>query len=120
MNEKLTAILKQPNFQPVLVEITDADKETGKAWVTTPGGLEVYVNFQDLTCVEGTDAEGKLTFYGDPKIDEPTEPTLLDALTAPVIEYVQDNKTTWNTDDAPPTYRAVWDDSPDSVKFVRK
>jgi len=120
MDEKLTAILKQPNFQPVLVEITDTDKETGKAWVTTLGGLEVYVNFQDLTCVEGTDAEGKLTFYGDPKIDEPTEPTLLDALTAPVIGYVQDNKTTWNTDDAPPTYRAVWDDSPDSVKFVRK
>ena len=104
MSEKLTAILKQPNFQPVLVEITDADKETGKAWVTTPGGLEVYVNFQDLTCVEGTDAEGKLTFYGDPKIDEPTEPTLLDALTAPVVGYIQDNTIYWNTDEAREKY----------------
>ena len=37
----------------------------------------------------------------------------------PVIGYVQDNSINWKTDEIPATYTAVWDDSPDSVTFVK-
>lgn len=73
MEEKLTAILTQPGTQPVEVEITDADGKEGKAYVTTPAGIELYVDYTQLHGVESIDKDGKLTFLGNPhRTDEET------------------------------------------------
>lgn len=46
-------------------------------------------------------------------------PSLLDGMLAPAVGYIQDNRVHWTTEE-PPTYRAVWNDSPDSVTFEKQ
>ncbi len=86
---KIVAILTVPNTEPVCVEITDADKETRKAFVETPAGIELYVDYSQLHGVEYINSNGKRTFLGDPPADHEPHPTLIEALTAPVVGTIK-------------------------------
>lgn len=75
--EKITAILSRPDAQPVQVEITDADRESWKAFVETPAGIELYVSFDDLNCIEAINKDGKRKFLGSPRRTNEVNPIYL-------------------------------------------
>lgn len=75
--KKITAILSRPDAQPVEVEITDADRESWKAFVETPAGIELYVSFDDLNCIETINKDGKRKFLGSPRRTDEAMPNYL-------------------------------------------
>ncbi len=75
--EKVIAILSRPDAQPVEVEITDADRESWKAFVETPAGIELYVSFDDLNCIETINKDGKRKFLGSPRRTDEAMPNYL-------------------------------------------
>lgn len=75
--EKIKAILTRPDAQPVEVEITDADGMSRKAFVETPAGIELYVSFDDLNCIEVINKDGTRKFLGSPRRTDEAHPIYL-------------------------------------------
>lgn len=90
----------------LMLEMIDKYGDAFTDWYDSPAVPERGCAQDRITLIREWEAQQK-------------SPTLLEGLTAPVVGYVQDNKVHWTTETTP-TYRAVWDESPDSVTFVKQ